>query len=239
MPKRLVLKRIVGDIASSREPGEVMRKWRKFFGLSQTEVARKMGVSPSVISEFERGKTRNPRVDTVRKFVEALIELDEERGGNVVSSLESILVDKELMSTILGIGEFPHPRKASELYEVLDAEPVVEHGDPTVFGYTVIDSVRTILEVPAGSLVRVYGECPSRVLVFTKIDRGRSPMVAIKAAGIIPPCVILHGIEPDDVDEIGARIAEEEGVNLATTTQDISDVLDRLRVLTEPGGGGR
>ncbi|MHC1581128.1 helix-turn-helix domain-containing protein [Methanopyrus sp.] len=233
MPKELVLKRIVGDIAASERPGEVMRKWRKIFHASQVEVARKMGVSPSVISEYETGKTRSPRVDTVRKFVEALIKIDEERGGQVLSALESALLSEEVLSTLVGIGEFPYPRKLTEVYDRIGAEPVVHHGDVDVFGYTIIDSVKTILEVPAGSLLRVYGECPSRVLVFTRIDRGRSPMVAIKAAGIKPSAVVLHGIDKEDVDELGIEIAEREMINLATAQGPISEISKKLRELTE------
>ncbi|WP_088336342.1 helix-turn-helix domain-containing protein [Methanopyrus sp. KOL6] len=238
MPRSLVLKRIVGDIAASEHPGKVMRKWRKVFHASQVEVARRMGVSPSVISEYETGKTKSPRVDTVRKFVESLIEIDEERGGNIVSALENVLFSEELLVTLIGIGEFPYPRKLEEVYEAIEAEPVVHHGNVDVFGYTVIDSVKTILEVPARSLIRVYGECPNRVLVFTRIDRGRSPMVAIKAAGVKPSAVILHGIDKSEVDDIGIKIAEVEGINLATTTESISKISKRLKELTEVQSGG-
>jgi putative transcriptional regulator len=39
-----------------------MKKWRVLFGLKQSEVARKMSISPSVLSDYEKGKRRSPKV---------------------------------------------------------------------------------------------------------------------------------------------------------------------------------
>jgi len=48
-----VAKRISGDIVWSENPGTAMRKWRETFGISQSELARILGVSQSVIAEYE------------------------------------------------------------------------------------------------------------------------------------------------------------------------------------------
>ena len=41
-------------------------------GFSQQELARRSGVKQSIISDIERGKTANPRIDTLQKLAAAL-----------------------------------------------------------------------------------------------------------------------------------------------------------------------
>ncbi|MHA2315052.1 MAG: helix-turn-helix domain-containing protein [Candidatus Hermodarchaeia archaeon] len=47
-----------------------MRKWREQFGVAQHDLAKQLGISPSVISDYESGRRKSPRVDTIRKFAE-------------------------------------------------------------------------------------------------------------------------------------------------------------------------
>lgn len=51
--------------------GENIRKCRKKQGLTQKELAEKLGVSYTVISQYERG-IRYPKLETIKKIVDAL-----------------------------------------------------------------------------------------------------------------------------------------------------------------------
>ena len=53
--------KIAGEITLSNEPGMTIRKWREEFGLSQNQLAEAMGVSHSVISDYESGRARLER----------------------------------------------------------------------------------------------------------------------------------------------------------------------------------
>lgn len=55
----------------SSEIGRKIRQARKKVGLKQWELAKKIGVSESRISQYENG-TQNPRVDTLQKIAEGL-----------------------------------------------------------------------------------------------------------------------------------------------------------------------
>lgn len=81
-----IAKRIAGDIVWSENPGLAMRKWRETFGISQSELARILGMSQSVIADYERNR-RQPGSYVVKKFVEGLIEADSKRGYKVINEL--------------------------------------------------------------------------------------------------------------------------------------------------------
>jgi putative transcriptional regulator len=73
--------KIAGEIVLSSEPGKTLRKWRQVFGVSQKELAAEMGISHSVVSDYEGGRRRSPTIATVRRVVEALISIDKSRGA--------------------------------------------------------------------------------------------------------------------------------------------------------------
>ncbi|MEM0366251.1 MAG: helix-turn-helix domain-containing protein, partial [Acidilobaceae archaeon] len=62
----LIGKRIAGDIVYSEHTGDSLRKWREYFEVSQSELAKAMGVSASVISDYEKGR-RAPGVRFIQR----------------------------------------------------------------------------------------------------------------------------------------------------------------------------
>ncbi|MFB6161239.1 MAG: transcriptional regulator, partial [Haloferacaceae archaeon] len=70
-----------------------------------------------------------------------------------------------------------------------------------------------------------------RVLVFTGVTRGESPLVALRVVTPTPNAVVLHGIEPDEVWEHAAELARADGFALATSTRNLDDALADLRTL--------
>lgn len=49
-----------------------LRKMREKNGLTQQELSAKTGIGQGIISDIERGATKNPRFETVAKLAEAL-----------------------------------------------------------------------------------------------------------------------------------------------------------------------
>ena len=49
-----------------------LRELRKQAGLTQTDVAQRIGVSQRQISKIENGSIENSKVSTIRKYVEAI-----------------------------------------------------------------------------------------------------------------------------------------------------------------------
>ena len=86
-----VAKYIAGEIALADNPGLAIKKWRVLFGVSQREIADKLNISSSVISDYETGRRKSPGTKFIRQIVRKLIEIDISRGGEVLKSLASTL----------------------------------------------------------------------------------------------------------------------------------------------------
>lgn len=225
---------IAGDIIVSENPGEAIKKWRMIFGLTQTAIAARLNTSPSVISDYESGRRKFPGSRFVKKFVQALIEADLERGGIVISLLERQLLKERFWTAVLDMREFAEPVPASAFLKAIDAEVVVNPPPSLdVHGYTVVDSIKLVLDVPAAEYVRLYGSTSQRAAIFTKVSTGRSPMIAIKSMSSVlsvkPSLVVLHGLKPDAVDPLAVEIAKRSMIPLAVTNIPIEKLLEALR----------
>ncbi|MCS7121187.1 MAG: helix-turn-helix domain-containing protein [Archaeoglobaceae archaeon] len=223
MEFRIVAERICGDIVLSDDHGGALKKWRKIFKLTQSEVARRLKVTPSVISDYESSK-RRPGVNFVKRFVETLIEADAERGYEVLSKYSFFFET----TSIIDLAEYNKPVNFLDFCKVIEAERVNNY-EKTVNGHTIIDSIKAIIEMNAFDFYRLYGLTTERALIFTKVSSGRSPLVAIRVSALKPAVAVLHGIKAKDVDEIAKKIAEVEKLPLLVTTLPVDDVVSRLR----------
>lgn len=205
-----VAKRIAGDIVWSDTPSIELRRWREIYGLSQVEIARIMKVSYSVVSDYERGK-REPGRKFIRQFVKALLEYDSSRDWAVTRQIAILL--GFYVEGVIDMAEFLSPISLEEILRMTKGilvTPFIDHRP--IKGYTIVDSIRTIESIAANEFVKLMGATSDRVIVFTRITRGRSPLVAIRVAPVKPSVVILHGVKK--VDIIAIRIAIKEYIPL-------------------------
>ena len=238
--KEALAKRIAGEITLSSDPGKTMRKWREIFGISQTELAEYLGVSSSVISDYEGGRRKSPGASTIRKFVEALLNIDEKRGGNVIRAFSKTIEGELPTNAILDIREFTLPLTIKDVVEAVKGEVVANMHliDRRIYGYTVVDSIRAILEMSSEEFLKLYGWTTERALVFTKVTTGRSPMIAVRVQGLKPAVVVLHGVKK--LDELAVKLAERERVPLVVSrAESEAELITSLRKLVEKNGNGR
>ena len=203
------LAKIAGNVVASPDPGRAMRAWREKLAIKQVTLAKALNMSASVLSDYESGRRPSPGVQFVKKYIEALVNLDEGK-GRVVSRL----VASEKDEAILSIGEFHSPVEASKILQALDARVLA--GDPEavkLYGYTVVDSIKTIYALSGYDFYRIFGATTERALVFTKVGMGRSPLVAIRVSQLKPRVVVIHG--PKEVDPLAVELARKEGLVLA------------------------
>lgn len=226
--KDALLEKMAGEITLSAQPGPTIRKWREAFEVSQSELAGQLAVNPSVVSDYESGRRKSPGIGTVRRIVEALVGLDEHRGGHVLARYHSLLNPTE---GILAIGEYRRSVPGQEFLDRIDARALVlgNLADKSVQGYTLIDSLKAIASLNATDYVRVYGWNTQRALVFTGIKYGRSPMIAIRVHPMKPSVVVYH--RPEDVDKLAYRLAEYEQIPLLTTDLELPELQARLHGL--------
>ncbi len=205
-----------------------MRAWREKLAIKQVTLANALGMSASVLSDYESGRRPSPGVQFVKKYVDALVRLDEGK-GRVVSKL--VASDKD--EAILSIGEFHSPVDAPKILKALKAEVLV--GDPEtvrLYGYTVVDSIKTIYALSGFDFYRIFGATTERALVFTKVGMGRSPLVAIRVSQLKPRVVVIHG--PKEVDPLAVDLAKREGLVLALSgTSTEEEMIASLRGVLE------
>lgn len=229
--KRKLAKDIIGEIVLSDSPDAVIKKWRGIFKISQKRLAKKLGITSSVISDYESGRRASPGIKVVRKYVDALISIDEDRGENVIKSFSKITNQEPVSDAIIDIREFEEPIGIKDFCSAINASVLVGNKDTKIYGYTVIDSLKAITEFSFQELGTLYGSTTQRALIFTKIERGRTPVVAIKLTNLQPGLVVLHGL--DRVDDVAKRIAELEGIPLAVckinTVDKIVEDLKKIR----------
>jgi len=100
--------------------------------------------------------------------------------------------------------------------------------DVNIYGYTIIDSLKAILELLPDQFHKIYGRSTARALIFTGVSTGRSPMVAVRVSHLKPGAVILQGIDSSEVDGVARRIAELERIPLLATTISAEDLVTIL-----------
>ena len=218
--------KIAGEISLSEEPGVTIRKWREQFSLSQQELAEHLGISPSVISDYESGRRKSPGVATVKRIVDALIDLDEESGGKILKRYQT----EKSNRAILSMKEFPVPVPIKDFISAISGKNLSAAKYKTdVHGYTVIDSVRAIVSLDSSDYLKIYGWSSQRALIFTGVKYGRSPMVAIRAHPLKPAMVVFH--QPERVDELAVKLADLERIPLVSTNLSMQKLIENLESL--------
>jgi len=228
-----VAMKIAGEIVLTNNPGTVIRKWREIFGISQKELSRKLKISSSVISDYESGRRKSPGTKLVSRLVKAMMEIDEERGGTVTQEYNKLIEGTKFFEAILAIKEFSEPRKIKDIVKCVEGEFLVgeKNMDNNVYGYTVIDSIKAIMDLSPLELAMIYGTTTQRALIFTGVKHGRSPMLAIKLTSLRPSMVVLHG-PIKDPDPLGVELAKRERIPLVLShVSDVEKLVENLRGL--------
>ncbi len=220
----LIAQRIAGDIVMSENCGASLKRWRETFKITQNDVGVFMGVSASVISDYEKGR-RSPGVKFVRRFVRALIVLDKSKGYPTIKQIANSL--NLSIGAIMDIKDFGIPMKLHELIALVEGFVInsVVPRDLDIYGYTVLDSLEAIERLSGNEFWQIMGTTSRRALIFTKVSTGRSPMISVRVSPIKPLVVVLHGTRR--VDPLAIRLADREGLPLVVSLKSNPEELIR------------
>jgi putative transcriptional regulator len=220
--------RIAGEITLSDSPGSNMKKWRELFGISQVELAKHIKISTSTISDYEGNRRASPGVGIIKRFVAALFNIDEGRGGEVIRNLEKYNLPQE-KDPFYMIRDFSAPISGTDFARIIDAKIV---SNPSyldtmkIFGYTLLDSLRVILEISPSEYPKLFGTTNERAFIFDQVSTGRSPMVVIRVAPIKPRIVVIQNVE--NMDKLAIKISQIEKIPLLTTKLTTEEIKARL-----------
>lgn len=225
--------KMAGEITLSQNPGETIKKWRKSFEVSQIDLANAIGVSPSVISDYESGRRKSPGTTIICKIVEAMLDIDEKAGSHKIRAYESMLIEEVNSNVIIDIHEYRSPMPLNRFARLIDAERISGNMERSINGYTIIDSINAIMQMSSNEFYRLYGWSTERALIFCNVSTGRSPMVALRVSSLKPAAVVLHGLEPGRIDPVARKIAEVETFPLMVSRMDIGAMINILKGLKE------
>ena len=224
--KNALSEKIAGEITLSPKPGQTIRKWRSVFHISQTDLAKYLNLSPSVVSDYESGRRKSPGIQTVKKIIEAFVEIDEKRGGKILHQYDSMI---ETQEGILEIMEYPYSIPAKQFIREIEGNTLTTSEislKKNVKGFTLVDSVKTIETINSGDYNRLYGWSTERAIIFTGIRYGRSPMIAIRVHPVKPTVVVYH--RPGSVDSLAIKLADRENIPLVTTNMALDELKKKL-----------
>ena len=229
--KDRLAEKIAGEITLSPDPGRTIRKWREIFEISQIELARVLGISPSVLSDYESGRRKSPGIKNIKRIVEALFEIDEKRGGKILHKYTSMM---EVPEGIIEIMEYPYPIPALEFIETIDGKILNSPTDvdkKSIKGFTLVDSIKTIKTITSADFTHLYGWSTERALIFTGIQYGRSPMIAVRVHPMKPTMVVYH--KPNAIDPLAIKLADMENIPLVLTNLSLDELIKRMISLRE------
>lgn len=229
--KNTLSEKIAGEITLSPKPGQTIRKWRNVFDISQTELANFLDLSPSVISDYESGRRKSPGVQTIKKIIDAFVEIDEKRGEKTLHRYQSMIETRE---GIIDIMEYPYAIPVDVFIKKIDGNILTSKDvgmKKNVKGFTLVDSVKTIETINSEDYAHLYGWSTERALIFTGIRFGRSPMIAVRVHPVKPAVVVYH--RPGSVDSLAVKLAERENIPLVVTNISLDELKRRLLSLRE------
>ena len=221
--------KMAGEITLSDSPGHALRKWRMNFEIPPGVLSDRLGVSPSVISDYESGRRKSPGTAVVGKIVDTLLAIDEENGGKQIQKFSSMLFSGVDNDVIYDLHEYERAVPLAEFSEAIGCTLLSGSVDQLIFGYTVVNSLNAILQLSSDEFNRIYGWSTERAVIFTNASTGKSPMVAIRVTPFKPRCVILQGIEATEVHPIVAKMAERDRITVMCTGMDIDKIVTTLR----------
>ena len=217
---------MAGEITLSPTPGSTMKKWREIFAITQVELAGLLKISPSTISDYEGNRRLSPGSGVIKRFVNALFEIDTERGSPILSKMQEGV---EKGSQYFELHEFATSISAVDFQKMLNGTVIANEDLMKVkklYGYTLMESLKIILEMPYNQFPKLYGSMSERAFIFTQVSTGRSPMVVIRVTPMKPSLVVLHGIK--EVDPLAIKIAEREKIPVIATNMDIEKMKEVL-----------
>ena len=225
----VLARRIAGEIILSSKPGATMRKWRELFAVSQMRLSDKMAVSSSVISDYESGRRPSPGTKFVRRFVWALLKIDEERGSRFIHEFAKLTSSPT--NAIIDLREFPIPVRVEYLCKAIQGKVVacLDRYVKEVNGYTVVDSKRAVETLSGLEYSQLFGATTERALIFTNIENGISPMLIVRISSLKPRIVIFHGSQPEGYS---IKLAEYDSIPLIySSLPNVEQLVKSLRRL--------
>jgi len=208
--REVLARRIAGEIIFSSRPGSTMKKWREHFAVSQVSLSERMLLSSStVISDYESGRRKSPGAKFIRRFVGALLTIDEEKGSRFIREFAKLTSSPTM--AIVDLREFPIPVRVEYLCRAINGEVVggTDKFVKEVNGYTVVDARKAVEALSGLEYAQLFGATTERAMVFTNVEDPALAMMIVRVSNLKPRVVVFHRVKPD---EAAIKLADYEQI---------------------------
>ncbi len=215
--------KIAGEIVLSTNPNQTLKKWREEFNITKSELAKEMGVSLSMISDYEKGRRQSPGIGTIKKFVDAMMVIENRHGGTILRRYKSGVP----YDAVIDIKDYDRDVNLKTIISKIEGKQVSNaNADRYVRGFTIVNGVKAILTFSYSEYSILYGWSNERVIFFTEVKMGRSPMIAIRVHPLKPAAVVY--VNADRVDDLAIKISDVENIPLITTEMDVAEISRKI-----------
>ncbi|MCW4010156.1 MAG: transcriptional regulator [Candidatus Bathyarchaeota archaeon] len=197
--REVLARRIAGEIIFSSKPGSTMRKWRELFAVSQISLSERMQLSSgTVISDYEAGRRKSPGAKFIRRFVWALLKIDEEKGSRFIREFAKLTSSPSM--AVVDLREFPIPVRVEYLCKAINGEVMgnAEKSGREINGYTVVDARKAVEALSGLEYAQLLGATTERALVFTNVENPTLAMMIVRVSNLKPQVVVFHRVKPDN-----------------------------------------
>jgi len=187
-----------------------MKKWRELFAVSQVSLSERMLLSSStVISDYESGRRKSPGAKFIRRFVWALLTIDEAKGSRFIREFAKLTSSPTM--AIVDLREFPIPVRVEYLCRAINGEVVAgtDKFVKEVNGYTVVDARKAVEALSGLEYAQLFGATTERALVFTNVENPALAMMIVRVSHLKPRVVVFHRVKPD---EAAVKLADYEQI---------------------------
>ncbi|MCL4340052.1 MAG: helix-turn-helix domain-containing protein [Thaumarchaeota archaeon] len=219
---------IAGRLIFDERPSELIKQLREELGISQKTMATAIGIAASVLSDYENGRRRTPGAKFIKKYVNTIMELK-----RTYHQKDSTAEEPEgLKGAIIKMEDFDKPIPAGKLADALKMQVACGNDklDSPIYGYTILDSIKTIISLNGNEFYRIFGKSSERALIFTQVGLGRSPMVAIRVSPLKPRMVVIFGaLKPEP---LAVNLAKIENIIFGISTHpSFASLMDSLNLI--------
>ncbi len=230
-----LLRYIAGDIASNERYGIVMKKWRNFFNITQSRIAKEMNVKQSVISDYENNRRASPGINIIRSYVLALIKIaKKEHPKEYNELLKSLNISEEKAS--LYKGRFKNEFNNKDIMALFNATQVIAPKREYKFKEFVFFSKNIssiVTNQPSYKFLKQLRSNTNRLFIFSNVKRGQIPLITITLLSKINhtdlPKLILFQSNKFKISNLARRIAKSNNISIMITKMDNKTILDTLR----------
>ncbi len=219
-------RRIAGEIVISDNPGLIFKKWRETFHISQIVLAEHLKISPSVISDYESGRRKSPGQEIIKRFICALLNIDELKGSPISAPLRRLQEIEIPMDIFIDLYDYLEPISIDELCHAVQCNILNIHLSSQILGYVVINT-EIMMKQPFSVIQRIFNASNLRALIFTNIFSGKSVMLSLKNNSNISSAIIFHKNRSFKIDKSSLNL----DFPILETNLPIDVLLQRLRRL--------